>query len=253
MELVTRPPPLRDRFYCYLQWDAAFIDQVCQAGLFPMATHLLLQEPATVKAPLMLVKVHSRRCCLHGVGLDDLHISRTQRRQLKKYTLSVNTAWSPVVARIQSQHQNCWLYPPLAAELQKLQLATIAAAASLPPQPAPYRTKVFSIELHYQGTLVAGEIGYAHGAVYTSMTGFYDPAHSGAGSMQLVALGLLLRQRGFVLWDFGMEMPYKIRLGAKSYPQDLFLQWRALAARQPVAELPSLLPLPVHELAGSPL
>ncbi|CAD7945721.1 unnamed protein product [Amoebophrya sp. A25] len=57
--------------------------------------------------------------------------------------------------------------------------------------------------------LVAGEIGYTTGGIYTSCTGFYDTKYSGAGSAQLLLLGQLLAERGYQIWDLGMSMRYK--------------------------------------------
>ncbi|CAK4463488.1 unnamed protein product [Aphanomyces euteiches] len=76
--------------------------------------------------------------------------------------------------------------------------------------------KVYSIELWKGDELAAGELGYCNGAMFTSLTGFVSPGASGAGTMQLYALGALLHVCQFQLWDLGMAMAYKTALGA--YP-----------------------------------
>jgi len=61
--------------------------------------------------------------------------------------------------------------------------------------------------------LVAGELGYTVGSIYTSLTGYYT--ESGSGMVQLVTLARLLQKNNFQLWDFGMTMAYKVQLGGK--------------------------------------
>lgn len=80
-----------------------------------------------------------------------------------------------------------------------------------------------SMELWEGDVLVAGELGYAQGGVYTSLTGAYVKAHAGAGSVQLGCLGVLLRAAGFQVWDFGMAMGYKLELGGKEWLRPVWL------------------------------
>ena len=82
-----------------------------------------------------------------------------------------------------------------------------------------------SIEVYQGNKLVAGEIGYTTGAIYTSFAGFHSK--NGSGSVQLAILGLLLIASGFALWDLGMEIPYKLSLGAAVVPRKTFLEiWK---------------------------
>lgn len=71
---------------------------------------------------------------------------------------------------------------------------------------------IHSIELWAEGgRLVAGELGYACGSMYTSLTGFNR--EPGTGKVQMLALGGLLVRGGFKCWDLGMGMDYKAALG----------------------------------------
>jgi hypothetical protein len=90
------------------------------------------------------------------------------------------------------------------------------------------------VELWEEGTLVAGEVGYAIGRVYTSLTGFRTESKTklAYGIAQLVALGKLLKLSGFELWNLGHPpkgrvMKYKIELGGTVLPRNEFLDlWR---------------------------
>eukprot|EP00808_Paulinella_micropora_P009173 g34940.t1 len=81
-------------------------------------------------------------------------------------------------------------------------------------------------------TLVAGELGYMHGSVYTSLTGARKV--DGSGTVQLMALVKAMKKTGVKLWDLGMSMSYKEDLGATSVPRAEFLAtYRKLAQDVP--------------------
>lgn len=73
-------------------------------------------------------------------------------------------------------------------------------------------------------TLVATDLGYVFGSVYTSMSGAYEGEESGAGYICLYAWVYYLKQLGFKIWDLGMGMKYKTELGGVYYSRDKFVK-----------------------------
>ncbi len=69
------------------------------------------------------------------------------------------------------------------------------------------------------------------------MTGFCHPEHSGAGSVQLAALGAVLSKAGFQIWDLGMGMQYKKDLNARNIPR---MQWVGLVEKFRDQRLPRI-------------
>jgi len=84
--------------------------------------------------------------------------------------------------------------------------------------------RLYSIEVWNvkTGKLAAGELGYSAGSVYTSLTGF--TAEDSAGSVQLATLGRYLSNGSFDMWDLGMGLEYKSRLGAKDMDRVQFVE-----------------------------
>jgi Leu/Phe-tRNA-protein transferase len=78
------------------------------------------------------------------------------------------------------------------------------------------------------GELIAGEVGYEVGKVYTSLTGFFyreNRLDNHAGKLQLHLLAGELEVRGFAFWNLGQpEMAYKIQFGAEVVPREEFLR-----------------------------
>ncbi|EEC51955.1 predicted protein, partial [Phaeodactylum tricornutum CCAP 1055/1] len=168
-------------------------------GFLPIATEGVL-----------LPKLHEHRCV---VTLPDrLHVSKSTRKKAKGFTISFNQAFEEVVEGCRAQHgPQCWLYPSLHQHASPLESTGKTCTIHL-----------YSVEIwNNDRQLVGGELGYTVGSVYTSLTGF--SAQDSAGSVQLAALGHLLCQLGFTLWDLGMEMEYKRNLGSQLVPRAVFV------------------------------
>ena len=192
-----------------LYFDPPFLARLMYSGFLPICTQL------GEGLFCLLPKLHKKRTVL-GPG-DEFHVSTKVRKHAHKYTLSISQDFEEVVQGVREQHgDNCWLYPPLVNAL-------IDLATSRYNLPALCPVSVVSVELRSveDKRLVAGEIGYIVGSIYTSMTGFYTD--DGSGSVQLAALCGLLRRLKFTMWDLGMMMEYKKKFGCREIPRREFI------------------------------
>lgn len=203
-QLVDRGLPGGGEFLvaelCNGERTAAMIALLIWHGFLPMGGNGML-----------LPKIHKARCVLPP---GSVHIGRKVRRRAKGFRLSVDAAWEAVVHGIQmhtftSHEGDCWLSDELASTYQ---------AVTRLDDSLRHGVAFHSVELWHAGTgeLVAGEIGYTCGAIYSSCTGFaVKDQYSGLGSVQMAALARWLSRCGFALWDLGMELDYKLELGCE--------------------------------------
>ena len=219
IEIEQHIPPYLLRFITPYKEDFCFtrvhhyrlVAQLMSEGFLPIATEGVL-----------LPKLHKERCV---VSLpQDLHISKSVRKKSKRFRVTVNTAFAQVVEGCKAQHgKRCWLYDPLVEAFQhiydsgKVDCTVFDDGKNPTTRDCPVR--IYSMEIWNQqsGQLVGGELGYTVGSIYTSLTGF--ASEDSAGSVQLAALGRMLAQLGFSLWDLGMAMDYKFSLGCHLMPR----------------------------------
>ncbi|KAL3925558.1 MAG: hypothetical protein SGILL_000332 [Bacillariaceae sp.] len=233
-ELEAYIPPYLRRFitpyhgeFCYTRtYHHRLVAQLMMEGFLPIATE-----------GVILPKLHHDRCVIHLPN--DLHISKSTRKKSSKFVFTVNRNFDGVVEACRKQHgSRCWLYPELVEVFRDIQVPEHVDAVIIPTsqggtaltcqkpvlerQSCPIR--LYSIEVwnEQNGELVAGELGYTVGSVFSSLTGF--TACNGAGSIQLAALGRLLCKLGFTMWDLGMDMDYKQSLGARNIPRRDFVK-----------------------------
>jgi Leu/Phe-tRNA-protein transferase len=198
--------PYHDEF-CYTRvYHYRLVAALMIEGFLPIATE-----------GVILPKLHHRRCVVSLPG--GLHVSKSIRKKSKKFRLTINQNFDRVVEGCRRQHgPRCWLYPELVRVFKEIHDAghvnsmVNSCASRKKLEEAPVR--LYSIEVWNDetGEIVAGELGYTVGNIYTSLTGFSSQAS--AGSVQLASLGRLLCKIGFVLWDLGMDMDYKQSLGS---------------------------------------
>ena len=236
--------------FCWsLNFSPAFVAELCYQGFVPMA------ELVPGGRCVLLPKLHSQRCVL---AFEQLHIPSKIRKRAARFQLTVNTCFEDVLHGCQVQHgDGCWLHQPLVDIFRALhhalpseqshgntsvatqqhclrhyQHAFTSDGCSTPvPSRTPRGVRFHSFELWHRGTLVAGELGYSMGACYTSLSGFH--ARASAGTVQCIAAAHVLKLNGFQFWDLGMELPYKLLLGAVSIPRHEFLSRLANARAMP--------------------
>lgn len=203
-EISAVPELLKGRFEEFVlspRIDAEMVAEVCRTGCIPMAHKIGDFE-------FLMIKLHHFRSVLH---FPDLHTPRKTRSRSRGLQVAVDRDFSRCLEAVRDHYppSERWLTPRLCTALDELHV-----------QPR-FGVSTHSIEV-YDGTeLVAGEIGYHMGAVYTSMSGFY--LRSGSGTVQLISLARILESSGFLFWDLGMDVPYKRTLGAKLFPRAQFL------------------------------
>lgn len=185
--------------------DAEMVARVCRSGFLPMSEEFTGHE-------ILLVKAHEHRCLLDPA---ELHISKSTRRRARGLAISVDADFDRCLDAIVAHHPDRWLTERLNGALRELHERPIEGVAT------------HSVEVYEGERLVAGEIGYTCGGVYTSLSGFHGK--SGAGSVQLASLGVLLRRAGYAWWDLGMVIEYKLALGARVFGREEFLRRYALA------------------------
>jgi len=148
----------------------------------------------------------------------DMHISRQVKKRARRYKMSVDAAYDDVMLGCIRMHGEAWLFRGLRWLLRGLFKDGYRGKRS------DIHVGVHSFELWDEdGQLVAGDLGYTVGGVYTSMTGFRLQGTKCAGQVQLVLTASLLHKMGYDWWDLGMVMTYKRRLGAHVVKRDEFV------------------------------
>jgi len=218
--------------FCWsLDFCEHFLRSLLTHGFLPICSQL--SEPPD-QLFVLLPKLHRKRCLLNN--FETLHVDRGARKRSRRYHLVVDSAFSEVMQGCIEQHGESWLWPPMRRAMQDVfqmtrQTRDIAA--------------LHSIELRCKGKLVAGEIGYTCGNLYTSLTGFFQ--EKGSGTVQMLALAGLLLRSGVRSWDLGMGMAYKTTLGAIDVDREEFvmLQRQLRCSGEDAQELSSLAAAPL--------
>jgi len=220
-------------FWCSPYFDPALVAQLMCEGFLPISNHRYL-----------IPKLHKKRCVVfplqtktnESIPESHVHTSKSTRKKAKKFHITLNKDFDAVVRGCHAQHGVAWLYPQIVEAFRVIHEKTktepylgintniveIQSDGKLNLS-ATCAVRLYSVELWNinTGKLAAGELGYSVGTIFTSLTGF--SAEDSAGSVQLAALGSLLSRYSFDMWDLGMELEYKSRLGAHNMERDKFV------------------------------
>jgi len=152
----------------------------------------------------------------------NLHISKKVQKLIDKdnYTLSFNTKFDDLIEKFKIHHKDNWIVGKYIDILNTIYKQNNE------------KFTILSVELNCNktGVLIAGEIGYVIGSIYTSLSGFSskEKEHNNCGNLQLVLLAKFLEKNNFSFWNLGHpHMEYKKKLGCNILPRDQFLNiWR---------------------------
>jgi GNAT acetyltransferase-like protein len=161
------------------------------------------------------------------MDLPDLIVDRGVRRILEsgrvereEIRLLIDCDPEGVLIRlVETWGEKTWLVPEYVRLMQLL-----AAAEERAADPG---FRLLATTLLAGDEPVAGELGYAVGRAYVSLSGFFRrerPEWNNFGKLQMVLLARRLEAAGFVFWNLGHPyMEYKTRLGARVVPRTEFL------------------------------
>ena len=226
-------------------------------GFLPIATNRYLLPKLHVERsviyplakPIGQTSPHGHSC--------QVHTPRSTRKKSKRYCLTINQSFTEVIRGCHDQHGISWLFPPIVQAFESMHRKTkegtkegcVANLWDESGEACPVR--LYSIEVWNKETnqLAAGELGYGLGRIYTSLTGFSK--EDSAGSIQLAALGKLLYNCGYDMWDLGMALDYKSNLGAKGMKRGVFVNIvKRMRLREPNRRLECDEPTCCKELIG---
>jgi len=191
--------------------DSAFISSLMASGFLVMSTRIQSSVPKA--RTILLPKLHLQRLVLRP---QDFHEPRSVKRLLGQYELRPYADFDTILRACVQTHGDDWLTPELCSILSELNDTPRIELKKGAPEARPV-----SFGLFREGNLVAGEIGVIVGRAYTSYSGFRF--EDSAGTVQLVLTGRYLEESGFPLWDLGMPIAYKERLGARTVDRPEFI------------------------------
>jgi len=202
----------KDKFYITDDFSPKMYDELAYRGFISVSA---MDYSGNA---YLLPEMQSSYAILHW---KNLHISRRLRQFIRnsilndEYFISINNDINGVFDGIQRYHQEKnWMNDSYIDVLKTMHRQT------------HFKQTILSVELWHHQQLIAGEIGYLTGSIYTSLTGFFDRVnYSNSGKIQLIALAKLLEKSGITFWNMGHPyMQYKFDMGAKEYARLDFLK-----------------------------
>lgn len=204
-------------YYVSLDWSPEFYVLQASRGFIAVAmTHVAGIE-------LLLPQLQFSYCVLPLTGPEPTQWgSVLKRSRNKSYRIRLNHDFESTLNRLQEYHSpKSWLTPKYMRLMRQLyELGPIG----------PNKFQICSVELYNaDDELVAGEIGYIIGLVFTSLSGFCARNRSeSVGKVQIISLARLLRRCGFAFLNLGQpphgsSMAYKEELGGTEVSRQVFL------------------------------
>jgi Leu/Phe-tRNA-protein transferase len=162
-------------------------------------------------------------------------------RRMHGWKICVNRDFRGTVDKINEYHSKIWLtseYRSLAIHLNQCGSLIL----SLPGILEEHAFRMCSVELYDDSdNLVAGELGYTIGCVFTSLTGFCKrEKRVSIGKIQILCMARILEIAGFEFLNLGQppqngHMQYKEELGGVEVSRSDFLErWKPAISHVPV-------------------
>jgi Leu/Phe-tRNA-protein transferase len=181
-----------------------FISGLMFAGFIIMTSYDFIDD----KYSLIVKPAHHK---LRSVlKYEDLHIKRTIKRFLNDYELKFDSDFETIVNKCHTIHRSTWLTKPLIETIFRIKDERIG------------KIQPVSFGVYKNGELKAGEFGIISGKIYTSYSGYYE--ENNAGNVQMILTAKYLNDHDFKIYDFGMPLKYKEKLGAKNIKLSKYLK-----------------------------
>eukprot|EP00943_MAST-04B_sp_MAST-4B-sp1_P009247 g9247.t1 len=221
-KVIEQVKSMKEEFTFSVSYEPKLLADFARYGFLPMCIQ------CAADLAVLTPKLHRYRSLLN---FSDLYVSKNTRKKSKKFYATVDECFDFCIQQCCKQHgDNCWFYPALIQSYKYIFNKNDTGGV--------LGVTFHSIEVwSNDGSVVAGEVGYAVAGVYTSLSGF--KLADSAGTIQLSIVPAILNSCGYDFWDLGMHMDYKEKLGAKKIPREIFLK-RLLESR---AQHPVSLPL----------
>ncbi|KAJ9441471.1 Leu/Phe-tRNA protein transferase [Diplonema papillatum] len=201
-------------YYFTDDWNVEFYALLCHRGFITSAfAHVLVPELQTQYAVLDFKDVH-------------LPKNAAKRCRQKQYRLLVDARETEVFNGVEKRHKRNWM--------SRRYWALLKAAwggVKVPLADSTFQPHTFALVDKDTDEVIAGEVGYTIGKVYTSLTGFCGgAAHPSAGLIQIAASVRYLETCGVKFISLGHvphadgSMKYKADIGCKVLPRADFLR-----------------------------
>ncbi len=203
---------MNENYYAYEYFSPTMYIKLAKAGFISTTARLANNKT------YLLPEIQFEYAVLY---FENLHISTKVKKLMQKndFTFVKNKNLNLVIDNINRFHKESWI-----TDDYKNMLLDIYSNSH-------DNFDLLSFELYSKdgSTLIAAEIGYKIGSVYTSLSGFSNRSkeYNNYGKLQLVLLSLYLQKNNYKFWNLGHAcLQYKIDLGAVVLKRDQFLeQW----------------------------